>query len=239
MLVDSFLGVEERRLFARRQNEVVATLDAYEVGSETILFGGAGLALHDINTYLPPQDGTTFDVDTLVPRQTFVSFRNHPDNVDRGNPNIIYLERGGAPLPLTMFKSLPDLLFQSVNFRSHKTADPHAVKARHQRTVPIENLLHAKVATTRKKDHAGVLKAAVFEHAEQRLDRSLVPLWSVIVRMAMDKARRPPLTQPLSLTWLDELVETDFRHPAFDMARETDVSTYLAPTPKDDAWAWL
>jgi hypothetical protein len=236
--LEQFVTAEALAGFERRQAHTleaigVLGMDGVAHGEHpATAFGGGAFALQGLDTYLPGP--TRFDLDAVVTPAMFTRFRKEKrlyDGVHRIGPDLYMgtIASKDVPLPVDVFTSDgsdPHALDVFLTLRpmadvvipTHKIAGIHVVD-------PVGAAL-AKVGgiVPRVKDAGSILKAHfVGKHSEHPITTD--PGWQDGVALAKRLATSGEVDTPLWRkllrirpqypSWLNELVDTDFDHPAF------------------------
>ena len=224
LLVDRFLGSEERLEFQTRQESTDQTLEVLGLDTGNVLLTGASaLAKHAVNAHLRPDASDTwtslgYDVDALISADEAARIA-----ASLGAKAEDYIDKGRFKLPAGCAGNtlrFSGAIIPDWNREGHIYDIVHGEGG--TLTLPIGSVALGKVDRGAMKDF-GLLKAQVIAHAEGHpITHDLS--WRIAIGVLVDRAKggsiRSPLGSPRGLQsfprWLMQLRKREFDHPAFD-----------------------
>lgn len=232
MRVDVFTQPHRVWQVGDHRSRVMATARELGFSPDTdVAIGSGGLALHGLDGHYrsdvegDPNIYTIFDADYIVPARTAARvFQEYPRASLKGDS--LKLESGpGRPASVTLMAGqLPKRVAGAFGVTSSGEVIKERVVVDGFATLPAHRLVEAKLNAGRIQDVGGALLAHVVacgtNHAVLRDGR-----WLTQIGRAVDMARRREYTRGRVFSkidvapWFNQLVKTDFDHPAFYTAR--------------------
>ena len=233
--IEQFITAEARANFEKRQQHVleaigVLGMDGTAHGENPATgFGGGGFALQGLDTYLPGKK--RFDFDTVASPAMFTRFKQEKrffDGVHRIGDGLYMgtIASSEVPLPVDVFTSDGSDpyaldLFLTTRPMADFVIPTHEIAG--IRVVDATGAALAKVGgfTPRVKDVGGILKAHFVGHPTITARQDWRGVVDVAKYVAIEGSVDKPLVcrlfgiRPKYPSWLNELVDIDFDHPAF------------------------
>jgi hypothetical protein len=223
--VDQFLTPDALEAFAARQDVVWQTVGALilrGLDSEhpALGFGGGALAAQSIDSYVGGDK--PFDLDVVVMPPMFDRLR------DQGTFTHMFTERDirhgvilpgwHIPMPVDVFTSedMSNLLHFTggVPYRGFSNAASTRIDDVNWVTPGVVASTKSMSAAPRVRDLSALVKAQVVaHHIEHPIQRDV--MWVLSVGSAVGKLLTPGPWEPQPPSWVTELVQADFNHPAF------------------------
>ncbi len=225
MSVEQLLSPEERENFMQRQLRVLEAADYYGLTPENaIVVGGGALALHNLDTYIPPLQGQDigFDIDIILIQEEKL-VRGWRQRIRKPFiDEVVIKQPKEAPLPITLMRGRAAAQFATevALYDSYQGMISDRREWGGIAMPSVGHLIASKNNGGRFKDRAGLIKAHLVAYGTDHRVTIHKP-WEEFITIQIEKiveqARKRP--DPSTPAWLDELLQNNFDHPAFDGIR--------------------
>lgn len=229
MSLERILSATETAGFANRQRQMLETVDRQGINAENaVIIGGCAFILYDLNAYASlPGESTPqpFDLDYFrVPRTPEPDSRRERLLSRRGSGLVEVPGTDDTLLVTIVDGKASDRVARYFNYDSYEQMLESRVLLGGLATLPLANLVHAKIQRESQKDLAGLIKAHVigFETGNSHIEERA---WKAAIKHVMfilDPGNRglyDPYLSSKRPDWLNFLIYSQFEHPAFDGLR--------------------
>jgi hypothetical protein len=224
--IDVLTSAPALEAFAGRQGDARNTIQTLGLDQgRAVLIGGAGLALHGLNSYVDTGDRREpFDVDACVDETLFTDLRDFSGSFVRPDVPDVRAEEVHVPATdrtLAVSGIRPPYhegFVESFGARTFADLGARAINVDGVLTLPATELVRGKLHRGEPKDLAGVLQAHLVawetDHSivqDERWQWGIIGASHSVERRA---ASRRDFRRALP-SWLGPLVASGFNHPAF------------------------
>ncbi len=217
MSVSELTSEAAQLAFDQRRQDVLATARHFDLYHENIIVvGGAGLALHGLDSYVENRHPIQFDIDVVdVPSRDHAGRSRFLNKILGRQVQADHFNVQGAPLELTHLHGDVHRFFGYANFRS-MVSDRVIIGG--LGTLPVASLVWSKLDRGLGKDYAGIIKAHMIALNDKHPIVQTAD-WRQAVQAAVG-VYTETWTEQLHRTWvnapwLQELIDASFDHPAF------------------------